>query len=64
MMNAVPERARLKCLIPLFKVTNNIIHLMEKIYTPLKVYIHMQEHMFNRLNTVQLVYSGFALLHL
>lgn len=37
---------------------------MEKIYTPLKVYIHMQEHMLNRLNTVQLVYSGFALLHL
>ena len=41
----------------------NIIRLMEKIYTPAQVCIHIHEHMLNLLNTVQLVYSSFALLH-
>lgn len=41
----------------------NIIHLMEKIYTPAQFCIHIREHMLNWLNTVLLVYSSFALLH-
>lgn len=45
--DVVPEGARPSYFILFSKFTKNIIHLMEKIYTHAKVYIHMHEHMLN-----------------